>query len=232
LNDGLARATGRIALLLSSDAYASDSNWLAEMLKPFSNPRVAAVYGRQVPYRDAPVDERVRLKKTFPAESMHFNSHSSNVHPTGRGMIVSNACAAIRRDIWQEIPYDETITAGEEGLWSYEVLQRGYSIVYQASARVYHSHNDGPLKHAWRHRELRVREELLDSGGKRKTWTVRWMAGFAKRRLRNCLHPGLPMSARFKGIAVLPAELLAFALVDLVCRRRGQGAKVKRLFWG
>lgn len=231
LNTGFAKATGQIVLLLSSDAYASDSNWLREMLKPFNNPNVAAVYGRQIPYGDAPVDERVRLKRYFPVASVEFNRNSGNMKPNGRGMIASNACAAIRGDVWRKIPFDENITAGEEGPWSCEVLQRGYSIVYQASAKVYHSHKDGPLKQAWRHWELRVKDQLLDDSGKAKTWTLRWMASFAKRRLKNCMHPDVPMSVRLKGIAVLPLELLALAILDVCPNEQIQKLKLKRMFW-
>ena len=231
LNTGFAKATGQIVLLLSSDAYASDSNWLCEMLKPFNNPNVAAVYGRQIPYRDAPVDERVRLKRYFPAASVEFNRNSGNVQPNGKGIIASNACAAIRRDVWRQIPFDENITAAEEGPWSCEVLQRGYSIVYQASAKVCHSHKDGPLKLAWRQWELRIKDQLLDDSGKSRTWTLRWMASFAKRRLKNCLHPDLPMSGRLKGIAVLPLELLALAILDVCPTEQIRKLKLKRIFW-
>lgn len=232
LNTGFEKATGQIVLLLSSDTYAPDGNWLREMLKPFNNPNVAAVYGRQIPYRDAPVDERVRLKRYFPAASVEFNRNSGNVEPNGRGLIASNASAAIRRDVWRQIPFDENITAGEEGPWSCEVLQRGYSIVYQASAKVYHSHKDGPLKQAWRHWELRIKDQLLDDSGKSKTWTLRWMASFAKRRLRNCLHHDLPLSVRIKGLAVLPMELISLAIVDLFPKEQVTRLKLKRLFWG
>ncbi len=232
LNAGFAKATGQIVLLLSSDAYAADSNWLPEMLKPFNNPNVAAVYGRQIPYRDAPVDERVRLKRYFPAASVEFNQNSGNVKPNGRGMIASNASAAIRRYVWHQIPYDENITAGEEGPWSYEVLQRGYSIVYQASAKLYHSHKDGPLKQAWRHWELRIKDQLLDDSGKSNTMTLRWMASFAKRRLRNCLRPDLPLSVKIKGLAVLPLELISLAIVDFFPKEQDTRLKFKRMFWG
>ena len=231
LNKGLALAKGRIVLLLSSDAYASDSRWLYNMIKPFEDPKVAAVYGRQIPYRDAPVDERVRLQKHFPPESVRFNSHGAHAHPSGRGIIVSNACAAIRRDVWLQLPYDDTVTAGEEGPWSYEVLRRGYSIVYEASAKVYHSHKDNPLKQAWRHWELRVKESQLAGDGEAAPSTWRWLASFAKRRIRNCLCPGLPMSSRVEGVAVLPLELAAFALVELVARRNADPSKLKQFFW-
>jgi glycosyltransferase involved in cell wall biosynthesis len=232
LNKGIALAVGQTVLLLSSDTYAPDTGWLDEMLKPFADPDVAAVYGRQIPYRDAPVDERVRLKKYFPPSSLRFNNKDSNAHPSGRGIIVSNACAAIRREVWQELPYDEKITAGEEGLWSCEVLQRGYTIVYQASAKVYHSHKDNPMKQAWRHWELRAREDLFDNGEKSEHQTLRWLGAFAKRRLQNCLYPGLPTASRIKGIAVLPLELSAFALVDLIPKKNIETSKLKRLFWG
>lgn len=232
LNTGFTAATGQIVLLLSSDAYAADGNWLSEMLKPFANPNVAAVYGRQVPYRDAPVDERVRLKRYFPAASVEFNGNSKKVKVNGKGLIASNSCAAIRRDVWRQIPYDEDIAAGEEGPWCCEVLHRGYTIVYQASAKVYHSHKDGPLKQAWRHWELRIKDQLLDESGKSRTVTLRWMASFAKRRLKNCIQPGLSLSVRIRGLAVLPLELLALAVVDFLPKERAARTKLKRLFWG
>lgn len=231
LNAGFAKATGKIVLLLSSDAYASDGNWVGEMLKPFDNPEVAAVYGRQVPYRDAPVDERIRLKRSFPDASVEFNQNSGNVQPDGRGMIASNACAAIRRDVWLQIPYDENITTAEEGPWSYEVMQQGYSIVYQASAKVYHSHKDGPLKLAWRQWKLRVKDQILDDSGKSKTRTLRWMASFAKQRLKNCLHPDIPLPVRIKGLALLPMELIALAIVDFFPEEQVTRLNRKRLFW-
>ncbi len=230
LNRGIDRAVGRIVLLLSSDAYASDVRWLSEMLKPFANPKVAAVYGRQIPYRDAPVDERVRLKKYFPCGSVYFNG-SGGVSPIGRGIIASNACAAIRRDVWKQVPFDEAISGGEEGPWSCQVLQMGYTIVYQASARIYHSHNDGPLKQAWRHWELRIKDQLLDDSGRSNSSTFKYIGSYAKRRLQNCLYPNVPISARFKGIAVLPLELFAFGIIDMMPKKHVQVSKLKRLFW-
>jgi len=231
LNKGIALAVGRIVLLLSSDTYAPDSRWLGEMLKPFPDPCVAAVYGRQVPYRDAPVDERVRLKKRFPPTSMRFDANNSDPHPSGRGIIVSNACAAIRRSVWQQVPYDEQISGGEEGVWSCDILKRGYTIVYQATAKIYHSHRDNPLKQAWRHWELRAREGLFSNGQSNQAASLRWLGAFAKRRLQNCLYPGVPIRSRVEGIAVLPVELAAFALVDFIPKKHMEPSKLKRLFW-
>ena len=106
---------GEIVLLLSSDATPADEHWVRRMVEPFVEPDVAIVYGRQVPYPNAPVDERMRLQQTFgPPVALDLDDrHGEN--PSAKGMLASNACAAIRRAVWQEQPYDEQTSGGEEG---------------------------------------------------------------------------------------------------------------------
>ena len=146
-------------------------------------------------------------------------------------MITSNACAAIRRSVWQQMTYDESIEAGEEGPWSYSVIQQGYTIVYQPFARVYHSHRDRAFKLAWRHMEL-LRKDL-DLRGKRLTVIriFRWVASFAKRRLLNCVRPNIPLSARIEGVVCLPVEIIAFAVVGFCPENDSLKPKLKVLFW-
>jgi len=231
LNHGIAATEGEVVLLLSADAYPADKKWICEMLRPFSDPDVAVVYGRQIPYSNAPVDELVRLQKRFGTDRKRFDKNSCGIYPTGKGMVVSNACAAIRRSVWQQMPYDEKIEAGEEGPWSYNIIQRGYTIVYQPSARVYHSHRDGALKLAWRHMELFRKDLILRKKRLTRLRIFRWVAGFAKRRLLNCMWPNIPLSARIEGIVRLPLEMIAFAVVGFCPGNDSLKPKLKRLFW-
>jgi CMP-N-acetylneuraminic acid synthetase len=46
----------------------------------------------------------------------------------------------IRRDIWQETPFNETVTNIEDRVWAKEVLEKGSKIIYEPEASVYHYH--------------------------------------------------------------------------------------------
>jgi glycosyltransferase involved in cell wall biosynthesis len=229
LNRGIAKTTGEIVILLSADAYPANEKWLIEMLKPFEQDNVAAVYGRQIARKDAPVDERVRIEKKFKSEKQVYKFDSVNVSQSSQGMPVSNACAAIRKNLWQNLQYDEDIVAGEEGIWSYEILKRGYSIVYQPDAQVYHSHREGPLRMAWREWELLKKNTLLKGEQLKTACIIRWVAGFAKRRLKNCFWPNVPLAIRFEGLLRLPFEMLAFIAVSF-SGANGSGG-LRWLFW-
>jgi len=46
----------------------------------------------------------------------------------------------VRRDVWDEYPFDEEVTNIEDQIWANKVLHAGYKIVYEPDAAVYHHH--------------------------------------------------------------------------------------------
>jgi len=220
LNRGIEKTKGEIVLLLSADAYAANAEFVAEMICPFDEDNVAAVYGRQLSRPDAPIDEIVRLKNTFGEETIRFDQAEDARDPLGRRMIVSNACAAIRKEIWRLCPYDEAIEGAEDRLWTQEVLRMGYSYVYQSSARVFHSHRDSLLRSACRQVEL-LRKDCRLSGRRIGIGqVVRWLARFSQCRLRNCASPGIRFQQRAEGFLRWPLEMTAFVFVSLLMDSR------------
>ena len=118
------------------------------MLEPLDDPQVIAVYGRQVPRADAPVDEIARLVRTFPSRSVRVSAGSTRPSD-GTLLFLSNACAAIRRSAWEHVRFDESGSVEEQG-WMEEQLTRGFSYAYAAGAGIYHSHHDSVTKFAYR----------------------------------------------------------------------------------
>ena len=51
---------------------------------------------------------------------------------------LSNGNSALRRSLWQEFPFDEDLPAAEDKAWGREALARGYAIVYDPAAPVWH----------------------------------------------------------------------------------------------
>jgi len=231
LNRGIAQTRGDIVLLLSSDATPADETWLEHMVEPFAEADVAVVYGRQLPYPSAPIDERARLARTFGAEPISLDPGVHANNPSGKGMGASNVCAAVRRRVWEEHPYDEQISGGEEGPFTSHVLARGYRCLYQPSARVYHSHRDSPWKMACREWEILEKNAAYANARIRMRTLVKWWAGVAVRRLVNCVRADAPWYRRAEGVLRLPLELPAYVVVGVSMLRERSRRKAREVFW-
>jgi CMP-N-acetylneuraminic acid synthetase len=51
-----------------------------------------------------------------------------------------NANSIIKKNLLDEIPFNDEVTNIEDRLWAQEIIQQGYNIVYEPSASVYHYH--------------------------------------------------------------------------------------------
>ncbi len=130
LNMGIRESRGDYIAILSGHCIPVNKLWLTNLLRNFNGGSVAGVYGRQEPMeftsdadkRDLALvfslDRKVQLKDSF----------------------FHNANSMIRRDIWQETPFNETVTNIEDRVWAKEVLEKGAQIVYEPEASVYHYH--------------------------------------------------------------------------------------------
>ena len=231
LNRGIAQTHGAVVLLLSSDATPTDESWVQRMVEPFREPEVAIVYGRQLPYPDAPVDECVRLKQTFGTEPIVLDRTKHAENPCAKGMAISNVCAAVRRVVWQGHPYDEETSGGEEGPFTCQVLTQGLRCLYQPYAVVYHSHRDSPWRYACREWEILHKNAAYSGARLKKRTLLRWWIGVAKRRLRNCLRVEASLYYRLEGFVRLPIDVAACVIVGslLFCEKSRQRAR--RIFW-
>lgn len=130
LNIGIKEASGEFIACLSGHCIPINNQWLNKLIRNFDEPNIAGVYGRQEPMaftsdadkRDLNLvfglDRKVQLKDNF----------------------FHNANSMIRREVWKEIPFDEKVTNIEDRVWAQKALQKGYKIVYEPEASVYHHH--------------------------------------------------------------------------------------------
>jgi len=144
INYGIEGAKGEYVIVLSPHAIPVDDRWMINLVRNFDDPKVAGVYGRQIPLPDcSPLDAR-DLQDFFGTERKVQSEDP----------FFSNANSAIRRSIWKEIPFDDRARAAEDRLWAKNVQQQGYLIIYEPSAVVMHSNNDTlgqSYRRAWKH---------------------------------------------------------------------------------
>lgn len=130
LNEGIRASQGKYIVCLSAHCIPESNMWLSGLLENFSDPKIAGVYGRQIPVcfsdtldkRDLintfGLDRRIQVKDTF----------------------FHNANSMILREIWEKYPFDENVTNIEDRVWGKAVIDAGFNLAYEPEAMVYHYH--------------------------------------------------------------------------------------------
>jgi rhamnosyltransferase len=132
LNLGISHATADVVVIASAHVYPVYPDWLEHLLAPFSDPQVAVVYGKQRGTSTTKFSEHQIFHHWFPDVSI-----PRQLHP-----FCNNANAAIRRTLWLEHPFDESLPGLEDLGWARWVLERGFYISYVAEAEIVHVHNE------------------------------------------------------------------------------------------
>jgi len=130
LNIGIRASTGEYIVCLSGHCIPVNNEWLEKLIQDLSDNNVAGVYGRQEPLSFSSSFDKRDLLITFGLDKI-VQKKDTFFH---------NANSALRRSIWNEIPFDDRITNIEDRLWAQEVIRRGHTIIYEPEARVYHYH--------------------------------------------------------------------------------------------
>ncbi|MDA9332468.1 glycosyltransferase family 2 protein [Saprospiraceae bacterium] len=134
LNLGCQNATGDILIFASAHVYPVYEYWIQEMTQPFSNKKIALVYGRQRGNHLTKFSEKQLFKKWFPLVSDNNQAYA----------FCNNANCAIRRDLWEAQNYDELLTGLEDLDWAKKIQDKGYKIAYNAKAEIVHVHEETP----------------------------------------------------------------------------------------
>jgi glycosyltransferase involved in cell wall biosynthesis len=134
LNFGVQAARRELVVIASAHVYPVYPDWLECLLRPFTNEETALVYGKQRGLETSKFSEHQIFRQWFPdADVQRQDSPFCN-----------NANAAIRRSLWEEHPYDETLTGLEDLAWAKWAQGAGYALSYAAHAEVIHVHNETP----------------------------------------------------------------------------------------
>jgi 2-desacetyl-2-hydroxyethyl bacteriochlorophyllide A dehydrogenase len=147
LNIGIRETSGKYIALASAHTLPADEHWLDNLINPLRNQETAMVYGRQLGGEYSKFSEIRDMQRTFGPERKilkppHF--------------FANNANSAIRKDLWQEHPFDESLLGLEDVEWAKYWMERGYQVVYEPEAVLYHIHEEN-----WRQVRRRYYREAV-----------------------------------------------------------------------
>ncbi len=134
LNQGMELAQTERVIFLNADATPQNGRWLRPLVEGLADPRVAAVFGRQIPRPDCQAVFAYDYDRCFgpERESAHWDHFFSMVS------------SGLRKDIWAKRGFLEDMQYSEDDEYTRWARAEGYRIVYCPDSVVMHSHNYGP----------------------------------------------------------------------------------------
>ena len=132
LNIPIKKNKSKFVVCLSAHCIPKDNDWLMNLIKPFKDPKVAAVYGKQLPMYNTNAENYRDLKIIF----------GNDKKIQKKDYFFHNANSAIRRNLLIKYPFDNKATNIEDRIWAKKIidLKKGFKIIYLPSAAVYHQH--------------------------------------------------------------------------------------------
>ncbi len=134
LNYGIKAAKREFIVIASAHVYPVYPDWLETLLRPFQDEQVALTYGKQRGYEGSKYSEHQIFHQWYP--------DTSNANQTTP--FCNNANSAIRKSLWEQHLYDETLTGLEDLDWGKWAKGQGHKIAYAAEAEIIHIHNETP----------------------------------------------------------------------------------------
>jgi len=146
LNLGCEVAQGAVLVFISGHCIPTDQHWLERLIRPVEQDRAAYTYGRQIGDSTSRFSECQLFRKYFPNESQIPQD----------GFFCNNANAALCREAWDELRFDEDLTGLEDMELAKRLVERGGMVAYVADAPVYHLHDE-----TWHKVRLRYQREAI-----------------------------------------------------------------------
>lgn len=166
LNLGVQAASHELVVIASAHVYPVYPDWLEQLLKPFANPKIAVTYGKQRGPATAKYSEQQIFRRWYPDRSDPFQTHP----------FCNNANAAIRRSLWEQRPYDESLTGLEDLDWAKWAMEQGFGVAYVAEAEIIHVHNETPRGVYNRYRREAIAFKRIFPDETFGFWETLWLA--------------------------------------------------------
>ena len=132
LNKGIEAADSEFIVMASAHVYPIFPDWIEKLLNPFSDPEIALVYGKQ----------RGNQNSHFSEKQIFISWYGEISKIPQENPFCNNANAAIRKNIWLQHRYDETLPGLEDLEWAKWAIAENLKIAYSAEAEIVHVHDE------------------------------------------------------------------------------------------
>lgn len=128
LNVGISESKAEHIVIISAHCKPTTKDWLRDLLSPLQDETVAMVYGSQIGCKESKFSDAQDLMRRYTGERPYY--------------FANNANSAIRKSLWEQHKFNETLSGLEDIEWAKYWSEHGFKTIYQASAEVQHCHTD------------------------------------------------------------------------------------------
>lgn len=133
LNRGIRACAGRFVAIASAHTRPAHERWLDNLVRDLrERPEVAMSYGRQLGDASSKFAETLDFDRFFGPHPRVVTDH----------FFANNANSAIRRELWEKHPFDETLPGLEDIDWARWARRQGFVITYAHDAPLHHIHEE------------------------------------------------------------------------------------------
>ena len=134
-------ASGDILIFLTQDALPYDETTLEKIIICFQDSKIAAAYGRQIPYKETSIFGKHLRVFNYPANS-YVRTLADKTKYGIKTAFLSDSFAAYRKSAMKEVDwFKDGLILGEDSHIATKLLLAEYTLAYIAEAQVYHSHS-------------------------------------------------------------------------------------------
>ncbi len=133
LNVGVQGSSGRYVAIVSAHTRPVDAEWLERLVSPLRGGSTAMVYGRQLGWVTSKFSEVQDFRRIF--------GEDREVMKPPR-FFANNANSAVRKDLWDQHRFDETLPGLEDIEWAKHWMEKDYEVVYEPRAAIHHIHEE------------------------------------------------------------------------------------------
>lgn len=187
-----------IVVFLTQDALLYDEFSVEKLVQCLiSDEKIAAAYGRQMPYENTGILGRFARLYNYPPISK-INNFDDRKEKGIKTAFLSDSFSAYKKTLLNKIGGFPDVNFGEDTYVAAKLLIKGFKTAYTAEAKVYHSHDYSLYQEYVRNKEIgkfhRQEKWLLETFGKAEGEGLKFVVNEAKYLVKNGKFYYLPIA--------------------------------------
>lgn len=187
-----------IVVFLTQDALLYDEFSVEKLVQCLiSDEKIAAAYGRQMPYENTGILGRFARLYNYPPISK-INNFDDKKEKGIKTAFLSDSFSAYKKTLLNKIGGFPDVNFGEDTYVAAKLLIKGFKTAYTAEAKVYHSHDYSLYQEYVRNKEIgkfhRQEKWLLETFGKAEGEGLKFVVNEAKYLVKNGKFYYLPIA--------------------------------------
>ena len=186
---GASLSNAEYIMFMTQDAVPYNNKLIENIVKPFEDKKIGAVYGRQLAGKDAGLIEKLTRVYNYPKTGSIKTK--ADIERLGiKAYFCSNVCAVYRKELYDKLGgFVQKTIFNEDMIMASKIINSDFNVVYCEEAMVVHSHSYTCMQQFRRNFDLGVSQKQYNEVFENIS-SVKEGSGYAKKMIIMLLKKG------------------------------------------